>query len=117
MQRPGGAQRKDEMSIHVCKCEHNGRTEFHLRYPGMTQDEAQTLADRINGGELVDADHPLRKDAERLNWLERQHLEELSMQLVVDAKHDGQYYVCGDSYKPGYGPTLRAAIDAAMLAG
>lgn len=23
-------------------------------------------------------------------------------------------YVCGDSNKPGYGPTLRAAIDAAM---
>jgi len=59
----------------------------------------------------------LRKDAERLNWLERQHLEELSMHLVVDAEHDGQYYVCGDSNKPGYGPTLRAAIDAAMVAG
>ena len=59
----------------------------------------------------------LRKDAERLAWLERQHLEELSMQLVVDAEHDGQYYVCGDSNKPGYGPNLRAAIDAAMLAG
>ena len=54
------------------------------------------------------------KDAERINWLERQHLEELSMQLVVDAKHDGQYYVCGDSNRPGYGPSLRDAIDAAM---
>jgi len=53
------------MSIHVCKCEHKGRAEYHLRYPGMTQDEAQALADRINGGELVGADHPLRKDAER----------------------------------------------------
>lgn len=59
----------------------------------------------------------LLADAKRLNWLERQHLEELSMQLVVDAKHDGHYYVCGDSNKAGYGPTLRAAIDAAMLAG
>ena len=59
----------------------------------------------------------LRKDADRLDWLERQHLEELSMQLVVDAEHDGQYYVCGDSNKLGYGPNLRAAIDAAMLAG
>lgn len=38
------------MSIHVCKCEHNGRTEYHLRYPGMTKDEAQALADHINGG-------------------------------------------------------------------
>jgi hypothetical protein len=51
------------MSIHVCKCEHNGRTEYHLRYPGMTKDEAQALADRINGGELVGAEHPVRKDA------------------------------------------------------
>jgi proteasome lid subunit RPN8/RPN11 len=65
---------------------------------------------------VSDADM-LRKDAERLNWLERQHLEELSMHLVVDAEHDGHYYVCGDSNKPGYGPTLRAAIDAAMVAG
>lgn len=59
----------------------------------------------------------LRVDAERLDWIERQHLEELSMQLVVDAQHDGEYYVCGDSNRPGYGPTLRAAIDAAMQAG
>lgn len=56
----------------------------------------------------------LRADAERLDWIERQHLEELSMQLVMDAKHDGEYYVCGDSNNPGYGPTLRAAIDAAL---
>jgi hypothetical protein len=61
--------------------------------------------------------HKLRKDAERLDWLERQHLEELSMHLVVDAAHDGEYYVCGDSNKAGYGKTLRAAIDAAMAAG
>lgn len=40
------------MSIHVCKCTHNGREEFHLRYPGMTEAEAQDLADRINGGGL-----------------------------------------------------------------
>lgn len=57
------------MSIHVCKCEHNGRTEYHLRYPGMTQEEAQALADRINGGELVEAEHPLRKNDERYRWL------------------------------------------------
>lgn len=40
------------MSIHVCKCTHNGREEYHLRYPGMTEVEAQELADRINGGGL-----------------------------------------------------------------
>lgn len=58
----------------------------------------------------------LLADARRLNWLGRQHLEELSMHLVMDAEHDGEYYVCGDSNKPGYGLTLRAAIDAAMVA-
>lgn len=40
------------MSIHVCKCVHNGRVEYHLRYPGMTEIEAQALADKINGGGL-----------------------------------------------------------------
>jgi hypothetical protein len=39
------------MSIHVCKCEHNG-SDFHLRYPGWTEEDAQRLADRVNGGEL-----------------------------------------------------------------
>lgn len=45
------------MSIHVCKCEHNGRTEFHLRYPGMDESVAQRLADRINGGEVGGPTH------------------------------------------------------------
>jgi hypothetical protein len=54
------------MSIHVCKCEHNNRTEYHLRYPGMTQDEAQALADRINGGDL---DNKLRGEVDRLRDL------------------------------------------------
>lgn len=40
------------MSIHVCKCLHNGREEYHLRYPGMTEVAAQELADKINGGLL-----------------------------------------------------------------
>jgi hypothetical protein len=40
------------MSIHVCKCKHNGITEFHLRYPGMSEEAAQELADKINGGKL-----------------------------------------------------------------
>lgn len=40
------------MSIHVCKCTHNGREEWHLRYPGLSQEDAQRLADRINGGAL-----------------------------------------------------------------
>ena len=44
------------MSVHVCKCEHNGRTEFHLRYPGLTEKQAQDIADKINSG-MLDA-HP-----------------------------------------------------------
>jgi len=52
------------MSIHVCRCEHNNRTEYHLRYPGMTQEEAQALADRINGGEL---DNKLREALRKAN--------------------------------------------------
>ena len=40
------------MSIHVCKCTHNGREEDHLRDPGMTEAAAQELADEINGGAL-----------------------------------------------------------------
>jgi hypothetical protein len=55
------------MSIHVCKCEHKGRTEYHLRYPGMTEDEAQEIADKINAGYLS------RRPAlmEAVGWEER----------------------------------------------
>lgn len=50
----GGIQHSEgkAMSIHVCKCTHNGREEFHLRYPGMSEAAAQELADKINGGGL-----------------------------------------------------------------
>lgn len=40
------------MSIHVCECARDGKHEWHLRYPGMTEAEAQALADKINGGEV-----------------------------------------------------------------
>lgn len=46
------------MSIHVCKCTHTGREEYHLRYPGMTEAAAQELADRINGGWLRPPEKP-----------------------------------------------------------
>ena len=88
------------MSIHVCKCEHNGRTEYHLRYPGITQDEAQALADRINGGELVGADHPVRKDAARYRFL-RDNPWPSPVQAVV-VRHANAVW--------------DATIDAAMLA-
>jgi hypothetical protein len=41
------------MSIHVHKCQHNGEEEFHLRYPGMSEEAAQGIASRINSGGLL----------------------------------------------------------------
>lgn len=55
-----------------------------------------------------------RKDSERLDWIAQQSLEDLSFALVVDGAGCGKYYVSGDAYEAGYGPTLRTAIDAAM---
>jgi hypothetical protein len=67
------------------------------------------LADRDQLAAEVEA---LRVDAELLDWIACQDLQDLCMGIVIDAPNDGQYYVQSD-YKPGYGPTLRAAIDAA----
>ena len=53
------------MSIHVCKCEHNGRVEYHLRYPGMTEAAALELADEINGGALSYAKRYKEEQARR----------------------------------------------------
>lgn len=55
-------------------------------------------------------------DAERLDWLERQDLEETCMGHVVDGRHDGEYYI-NVGLGPFYGKTLREAIDAAIRAG
>ena len=54
-----------------------------------------------------------KQDTAALNWIERQHLEELGMGLVIDAPNDGMYYVCGDSGTTHYGKTLREALDKA----
>lgn len=56
-------------------------------------------------------------DTAALNWIERQHLEELGMGLVIDAPNDGQYYVCGDSGTTHYGKTLREALGKALAEG
>ena len=53
------------MSIHVCKCTHNGREEYHLRYPGMTEAAAQELADEITGGALSYAKRYKEEQAKR----------------------------------------------------
>jgi hypothetical protein len=70
---------------------------------------AALLADRDQLAAEVDA---LRVDAELLDWIACQDLQDLCMGIVIDAPNDGQHYVQSDG-KPGYGPTLRAAIDAA----
>lgn len=93
------------MSIHICKCIHNGKEEYHLRYPGMTENEALELASAINGANFG--------DTARLDWLARQDLSELSMYLIIDAPGDGNIAVHGDS-QYGEGRTLRLAIDDAM---
>ena len=76
------------MSIHVCSCMHHGVGEWHLRYPGMSQEAAQGIADKINSGMLdgkqadriaaLEADlaakeaecERLRVDVERLDYLD-----------------------------------------------
>lgn len=52
-------------------------------------------------------------DTARLDWIERQSLEDFALGLVVDADHDGEYWCSPDTGGMYYGPTLRAAIDAA----
>lgn len=59
------------MSIHVCKCIRKEREEYHLRYPGMTESEAQELADKINAGGLssarIDSARPINCD--QVSWM------------------------------------------------
>lgn len=50
------------MSIHVREIDYNGRKEYMLYYPGMTKAEAQSTADKINGGALAKRE-PLSEDA------------------------------------------------------
>lgn len=57
-----------------------------------------------------------QRDAARLDWIQRQGLDDFAMGLVVDAPHDGEYWVSPDSGGMYYGKTLRAAIDAAIEA-
>jgi hypothetical protein len=52
-------------------------------------------------------------DTARLDWLQRQDLNELCFALVQDAPRDGDYVINAGN-GPFYGATLREAIDAAM---
>ena len=58
----------------------------------------------------------MMQEKKRLDWIERQDLQDLAMGLVVDAAHDGEYFVNGDDNVPYYGKTLREAIDNAIRA-
>lgn len=67
------------MSIHVVSCLYKGRPEFHLRYPGLTDEQAQLLANKINAGVYLNR-RTLQADAESLDvsckdydLLERKH--------------------------------------------
>lgn len=53
------------MSILVRKIEYNGRKAHMLYYPGMTKQEAQHLADQINGGMLAKREPLNDADIER----------------------------------------------------
>ena len=58
----------------------------------------------------------LRKDAERLDWVEHQDFHDLSFAILVDQPNDGMTAV---SISEGWhlGNNLREAIDAAMVKG
>ncbi len=77
------------MSIHVCKCTHNGRTAYHLRYPGMSKKNAQAIADMINAGAL---------DTYRVVKKEHQKKEEDSTYTkpTTNKKADMKYIVYSD---------------------
>lgn len=82
---------------------------------GVSRDALEGIA-KILAAEvrrLREENERLRNDAERLDWIGRQYLQDFCMMLVVDADHDGEYYVEGDDNQKGYGLTLRDAIDAA----
>lgn len=82
------------MSIHVCKCEHNGREEWHLRYPGMTKESAQELADKINGGMLGCAERARAEEREacaKVCDAEENRVDGLTDKVVPD----GNLYLAG----------------------
>ena len=73
------------MSIHVCKCIHNGTEEFHLRMPGVPESRAEAIASLINSGKLDQADYQAatsRQEAriealrDSLNWALSSIIEE-----------------------------------------
>ena len=64
------------MSMHVCKCQWNGKDEWHIRYPGLTEKEAQEIANAINGGAVT------------LYRRQRKLVEDRILNHVTDPPHD-----------------------------
>lgn len=53
-------------------------------------------------------------DVDRVHWLQRAGA--VSLGLVMDAPHDGEFYLISDLVDTQYGKTLRDAIDHAIIA-
>ena len=53
-------------------------------------------------------------DVDRVNWLQR--AGDVSLGVVVDAPHDGEFFLDSDLVDTQYAKTLRDAIDHAMIA-
>lgn len=66
-----------------------------------------------NCAALIAENERLRKDAERVDWMQRQDLDELSFGILQDQPGDGDYVVwAGPNVCAG--KTFRDAVDAAM---
>ena len=99
------------MSIHVCKCDHNGRTEYHLRYPGMSKDEAQWIADEINGGALTDGKKAARTQP-------AQEVPRLTDEEIDDIQRDNNAaYHRGDVTPRRFARAIESALLAKMGGG
>ena len=72
------------MSVHVCNCTHNGEVEWHIRYPGMSEEAAQNLADRINSGSVLDM-ASARGHINALPTNERNHMKFRKKPVVIEA--------------------------------
>lgn len=102
-------KREDVIQLARDACDKTKVDAFYNGYWTITQDELERVIH-------IATQKAMAEERERLNWIERQDLEELSMGLVVDADHDGEYFVNGDDCMTYYGQTLREAIDNAIRA-
>ena len=102
-------KREDVIQLAREACDKTKVDAFYNGYWTITQDELERVIH-------LATQKAVAEERERLNWIERQDLEELLMGVVIDAPHDGEYYVNGNNCVTYYGPTLRDAIDNAIRA-